>query len=79
MRERKSNLFMNMCLTITTIFKYATCPILLLYVIMDRSLYAIGNSVIITICVYFVITCIHIYYKPRIIDELVEDSWESWD
>lgn len=76
MRERKNETFAYVLLLIAYWMKKLILPILILYVIIEKSIHAMIKGYFIAFLVTIVIWMINLAYKRKIIDYMMEDSWE---
>lgn len=76
MRERKNETFAYVLLLIAYWMKKLILPILILYVIIEKSIHAMIKGSFIAFLVTIVIWMINLAYKRKIIDYMMEDSWE---
>lgn len=76
MRERKNETLVYVLLLITYWIKKLILPMLILYIIIERSIHAIIKGSFIAFIVVIVIWMINLTYKRKIIDYMMEDSWE---
>lgn len=76
MRERKNEIFAYVLLLIAYWMKKLILPMLILYIIIERSIDAMIKGSFIAFLVAIGVWMINLAYKCKIIDYMMEDSWE---
>lgn len=76
MRERKNEIFAYVLLLIAYWMKKLILPMLILYIIIERSIDAMIKGSFIAFLVAIGVWMINLAYKRKIIDYMMEDSWE---
>lgn len=76
MRERKNETFAYVLLLIAYWMKKLILPMLILYLIIERSIAAMIKGSFIAFLVAIGVWMINLAYKRKIIDYMMEDSWE---
>ena len=76
MRERKNETFAYVLLLIAYWMKKLILPMLILYLIIEKSIAAMIKGSFIAFLVAIGVWMINLAYKRKIIDYMMEDSWE---
>ena len=76
MRERKNEIFAYVLLLIAYWMKKLILPMLILYIIIERSIDAMIKGSFIAFLVGIGVWMINLAYKRKIIDYMMKDSWE---
>lgn len=76
MRERKNEIFAYVLLLIAYWMKKLILPMLILYIIIERSIDAMIKGSFIAFLVAIGVWMINLAYKRKIIDYMMKDSWE---
>ena len=76
MRERKNETLAYVLLLIAYWMKKLILPMLILYLIIERSIDAMIKCSFIVFLVAIGVWMINLAYKRKIIDYMMEDSWE---
>jgi len=76
MRERKNETLAYVLLLIAYWMKKLILPMLILYLIIERSIDAMIKCSFIAFLVAIGVWMINLAYKRKIIDYMMEDSWE---
>lgn len=76
MRERKNETFAYVLLLIAYWMKKLILPMLILYLIIEKSIAAMIKGSFIAFLVVIGVWMINLAYKRKIIDYMMEDSWE---
>lgn len=76
MRERKNETLAYVLLLIAYWMKKLILPMLILYLIIERSIDAMIKGSFIAFLVAIGVWMINLAYKHKIIDYMMEDSWE---